>query len=234
MPKLNNGFPVSYSNSLSLIIISQVSFIPQFVHWFVSKASLLELLKFDRCSVFALEALRRLVLHQRKLRRGLFDAQAPIQHVPLGGVILYLTRLLLLLLLRSHGQLLKLVSVNFHVRANHLVRDCRHSLIPVLLLRAMEQSLDNDWVGLRHIVLDQLLNSLRVKHKESTFGGLVVHALTCQKKTAQKLRPKLIELLVDQVSHQVEHFFDFLDENDLLGWASYGPEFEQALDQRYM
>ena len=61
-----------------------------------------------------------------------------------------------------------------------------------------------------------------------------MHALACLEKTAQKLGPKFIELLVDQVTHQVEHFFDFLYEDDLLGWASYGPEFEQALDQRYM
>ena len=112
------------------------------------------------CSVFALETLRRLVLHQRELRRFLFDAQAPIQHVPLGGVILYSTCLLLLLLLRGYSQFLELVPVDFHVRSNHLVRDCRHSLIPVLLLRAMEQSLNNDRVGLCHIVLDHLLNGL--------------------------------------------------------------------------
>ena len=98
----------------------------------------------------------------------------------------------------------------------------------------MEQSLDNDRVRLCHIVLDQLLNSLRVKHKKRTFGCLIVHALACLKKSAQKLRPKLIKLLVNQVSHQVEHFFDFLDEDDLLGWASYGPELEQALNQRYV
>ena len=180
----------------------------------------------NRCSVSPLETLRRLVLHQRELRRSLFDAQAQIQHVPLGGVFFYSTCLLLLLLLRGHSKLLELVSVDFHVRSDHLVRDCRHGLIPVLLLRAMEQSLDNDRVRLCHIVLDQLLNSLRVKHKKSTFSCLIVHALACLKKSAQKLRPKLIKLLVNQVSHQVEHFFDFLDEDDLLGWASYGPEFE--------
>ena len=61
-----------------------------------------------------------------------------------------------------------------------------------------------------------------------------MHTLARLKQSFQKLRPKLIELLVHQVAHQVKHFLDFLDEDDLFGRAGYGPEFEQALDQRYV
>ena len=85
-------------------------------------------------SVLVLEAFRWLVLNEGELRLGLLEAQAPIEQLPLGTVLLLAILLLLLLLLGCHCELLKLVSVHFHVRADDLVRDCSHSLVPVLLL----------------------------------------------------------------------------------------------------
>ena len=58
-----------------------------------------------------------------------------------------------------------------------------------------------------------------------------MHALACLQETAEQLWSKLIELLVRLGTHQVEHLFNFLNENDFFGWACDGPEFQQALDQ---
>ena len=68
--------------------------------------------------------------------------------------------LLLLLLLGSHCELLELISVHFHVRSDDLVRDRSHSLVPMLLLGAIEKALNNDRVGLDHILANHFLHRL--------------------------------------------------------------------------
>ena len=98
----------------------------------------------------------------------------------------------------------------------------------MLLLAAMEQAVHNDRVRLSHVILDKLLDGLRIEHQEGTFSCLVVHTLACLEKTSQELGPKLVELLVHLGAHQVKNFFDLLNENDLLGGASDWPELEQT------
>lgn len=68
--------------------------------------------------------------------------------------------LLLLLLLGLDRKFFELISIDLHVGANDLVGDRGDRLVPMLLLRSIQQSLHDNRVSLRHISLHHLLNSL--------------------------------------------------------------------------
>ena len=61
-----------------------------------------------------------------------------------------------------------------------------------------------------------------------------MHALACLQETAEQLWSKLIELLVRLGTHQVEHLFNFLNEDDFFGWACDWPELQQALNEGHI
>lgn len=83
-----------------------------------------------------------------------------IELLPLVLDFLLSILLLLLLLLGLDGKFFKLIPVDLHVGANDLVRDRGHRLVPMLLLRSIQQSLHNNRVRLRHVSLHHLLNRL--------------------------------------------------------------------------
>ena len=116
-------------------------------------------------SVSTLEALRRFVLHERESRFLLFDTQTPVKKVPLACIFSLLGLLLLLLLLCLNSQLLELVTIHLHVRTDDLVSDGCDCLVPVLLLRTVEQALNNDRVSLLDVVPHELLDHVRIKKK---------------------------------------------------------------------
>ena len=91
---------------------------------------------------------------------GLLDTQPAIKQFPLVRILALLCLSLLFLLLRCLSQFVELLSVHIHVASSHLIRYGRHSLIPVLLLTALEKTMDYDRVGLSHVRLDKLLDSL--------------------------------------------------------------------------
>lgn len=77
-----------------------------------------------------------------------------VQLLPLLCIVLLLLLPLALLLLGLDCQLFKLVTVHFHVGADDTVRNCGNCCIPVLVLAAVEEAFYDDWVSLRHVVLD--------------------------------------------------------------------------------
>ena len=125
-----------------------------------------------------------------------------------------------------------MVPIHLHIGANNLVGDGGHRLVPVLLLRAVEQTLHDDWICFHHVALHNFLDRLGVKQKQSPLGGLVMHTLACAEKPFQELGSELVELLLGPVPHKVEHLFDLLDENHFFGWAGDRPELKKALDER--
>ena len=108
-------------------------------------------LSFSHYSVLWLKSFGRLVLDKWEVRLRFFDSKATIQEFPLGSIVLLPILFLFLLLLRGHGQLLKLITIHFHVAANDLIGDGSHRLVPVLLLGSIEQASHDDWVGLDHV-----------------------------------------------------------------------------------
>lgn len=120
-----------------------------------------------------------LVLHQRELRGFGLHSEAPVQLVPLRTIVPLLAKLLLLFLLGRNCEFFELIPVHLHVGANDLVCDCGHSLVPVLLLRPMQQALHHDGVSPVHASLHELLNYFRVEEQQRTLGCLVVHPLAC-------------------------------------------------------
>ena len=58
-----------------------------------------------------------------------------------------------------------------------------------------------------------------------------MHSLACYEQATQQYGSKLVELLVNLIAHQVEHFLNLLDKDHLLRWAGDWPEFEKALDE---
>lgn len=128
-------------------------------------------------SVPVLETLGWLVLHEREVRFLLFNSKAPVKNFPLSCNIALPCLLLLLLLLRLHGQLFELVTIHLHVRADDLVCDGCNCLVPVLLLGAIKQALHDDWIRFLDVVLHELLDHLRVEQKECALSRLVVHPL---------------------------------------------------------
>ena len=110
-----------------------------------------------------LKALRRLVLDEGEARSLFLQSNSAIDHGPLGFILFLLCSLLLLFLLRSNSQFFELLTINFHVGSDDLVSDRGNCLIPMLLLRAIQEAVDNDWIGSWHICFDQLLNHVGVK-----------------------------------------------------------------------
>ena len=70
----------------------------------------------------------------------------------------------------------------------------------MLLLRAIQEAVDDDWIGPGHICFDKLLNHVRVKEQERSLSGLIVHTLTRLKKAFQQLGSIVIEALLGQWS----------------------------------
>ena len=118
-------------------------------------------------------------MDERELGLGLLDAQPAIKQLPLVRILALLCLSLLFFLLRCLSQFVELLSVHVHVASSHLIGYSCHSLIPVLLLTALEKTMDYDRVGLSHVRLDKLLDGLRVEKQKGPFGCLVVHTLAC-------------------------------------------------------
>ena len=121
-----------------------------------------------------------MVLNQREGRFLSFYPEALIQDIPLLFDLILSILLLFLLLLRLNCELFELVAIHFHVGAYDLVSDGGYGLIPVLLLRAVEQALHNDWVCLLNVVLYQLLHCLRIQKQQGALSRLIVHSLARQ------------------------------------------------------
>jgi len=83
-----------------------------------------------------------------------------IELLPLVLDFLLSILLLLLLLLGLNGKFFELIPIDLHVGANDLVGDSGHCLVPMLLLRPIQQSLHDNRVRLRHVSLHHLLNCL--------------------------------------------------------------------------
>ena len=128
-------------------------------------------------------------------------------------------------LLGGHGQLFKLVTIHLHVGANNLVGDRGNRLVPVLLLRAVQQPLHYDWIRPRHVTFHKFLDCLWVKKEKGTLGSLVMHALARSEEPFQELRSKLIKFLLGYVSHKIKNFFYLPDKDYLFSWAGDRPEF---------
>ena len=83
-----------------------------------------------------------------------------VELVPFVLVVFDLLSLLSLLRLSLHCQFLELISIHFHVGTNYTVCNSSHSSIPMLVLAAMQESLDHDRVNLSHISFDEFLNQI--------------------------------------------------------------------------
>ena len=139
--------------------------------------------------------------------------------------------MLLFLLLGLHGQLFKLVPIQLHVRSYDGVGDRRDSLVPVLVLAALEQSLDHDWVCLIHVRFDYSEYKFAVEEEKGALRRLIVHALGRAHELPQQLGAELVKFLISFVSEKFEHLFNLVNEDDLLGGAGDGPDLEQTRDQ---
>ncbi len=80
-----------------------------------------------------------------------------------------------LLGLRGISKLLESLGVHFHVTAHDAVRDGRHRLVPVRLLRALHKVLHHQRVRRRLVHPHHLLNSIRVEQQKGSLSCLVVH-----------------------------------------------------------
>jgi hypothetical protein len=78
-----------------------------------------------------------------------------------------------------------MVPIHLHIGANNLIGDGGHRLVPVLLLRTVEQTLNDDWVCFHHVCLNNFLNRLRIKQEKSPLSGLIMHTLACAEKPFQ-------------------------------------------------
>lgn len=61
-----------------------------------------------------------------------------------------------------------------------------------------------------------------------------MHALAGQEQSLEQLGTKFLELLVKSVAHELEYLLNLLNEDDLLAWASDGPELKQTENERHV
>ena len=157
----------------------------------------------------------------RKLFR---QSVATVQNVPLVLILLLLIRFLFLFRLGLYCQFLELLAIHFNVGPHNLISYSRYSLIPVLLLGAISQTLYHNGIGSCHVSFYHLLDCFRIEKQQSSLCGLVMHTLTRLEQPFEQCWTKFCKFSINLVSHEIENFFDFLNEDDFFGWACDGPE----------
>ena len=79
------------------------------------------------------------------------------------------------------------------------------------------------------VLLDHLLNNVRVQKQQSSLGRLVVHVLPSSNELVEELGAVVEEFLLGLATNDLDDFLDLSDVHYLFGWASDRPKLKQAL-----